>query len=318
MLDDVRTPNDFHRYFPNEWVCFWVFVSLRWPTGFVCRTCGHTEYKKIKNRWLLRCTNCNDQISVKVGTVMQHSKLPLKKWLYATFLLMYNDGIPATRLKNYIDVCYETAYTLGQRIRHAMAERELLAPMEQPVVIGNAHMDDVTQLPRAMAWVAVAVEGVPEGDVCRSSGAAVERTVRQMRAPAEEMPNECGAILEQRGRSGKLRMQVIRGAAAKPDECKNLPTFRSVVGGDGGTSAAHMISGEDPSDPKIAVCTAVKRWLARVFRRMVGRHLKRYLWEYAYRYNRRCHPIGALFAGLVRDIARSTPLSYRGLIAGNP
>ncbi len=309
VLDKVRTLNDFHTVFPNEWVCFWVFVSLRWPEGFVCRTCGHTEYKKIRNRWLLRCRNCNDQISVKVGTVMEHSKLPLKKWLYAALLIVSNNGIPATRLEEYLDVCYETAYTLGQRIRHAMAERELVAPPNDAAALGVVHMEDVTQLSRAMGWVAVALE---KGAAPAANGTDADEHIGRCGE------RDVGGWEPTTGASAEmLRMQVVRGAGAQREECEDFAAFIGGLNGDGGNSSHAMDGHENAANDRIKnKCAAVKSWLARVFRRMVGRHLKRYLWEYAYRHNRRSERISALFGTLVRDIASSSPLPYHDFLAG--
>ncbi len=313
-MDTIRTMNDFDRYFPSEWVCFWFFVSLRWPSGFVCRKCGHTACKKVGGRWTLRCLNCNDQVSVKVGTVMQHSKLPLKKWLHAAFLIATNDGIPATRLKNYIDVCYETAYTLGQRIRHAMAERELLAAITKPSTIAVAQMENVTQLSRAMGWVAVALEVDHDTNIGGNAPAAAF-------AKRDEDDVGAGSDADMRSISGcgRVRMQVIRKTAAEADECVDLSVFIGEGAHDGRRMPSRTAVTEDiPAGPIQVRLSAVKSWLAQVFRRMVGRHLKRYLWEYAYRYNRRRERCGSIFAALVGDIARSTPLPYQAFLAGRP
>jgi transposase-like protein len=76
---------EFQKKFSTEKACQEHLFTIRWPNGFVCPKCGHTEYFNIKSRHLFQCKNCNHQASVTAGTIMEKTQLPLVKWFWAMF-----------------------------------------------------------------------------------------------------------------------------------------------------------------------------------------------------------------------------------------
>src|SRR5260370_36562279 len=67
---------------------------VRWPDGPVCPHCGTLDQSKIAKSQgsasrpgLYYCAACNGQFTVTVGTVMERSKIPLTKWLFAMHLM---------------------------------------------------------------------------------------------------------------------------------------------------------------------------------------------------------------------------------------
>ncbi len=70
--------------------------AQRWPNGPVCPHCKGTNAPRMvsspesKNQvrdGLLKCRDCRKKFTVTVGTIFEHSHIPLNKWLLATFLL---------------------------------------------------------------------------------------------------------------------------------------------------------------------------------------------------------------------------------------
>ena len=83
--------------------CIEALAELRWPDGVACPKCESTEIGTIKTRNLFQCNTCDYQFSVRVGTVLQDSKLPLWKWFLATFLLIQaKKGMSAAQLSRLI------------------------------------------------------------------------------------------------------------------------------------------------------------------------------------------------------------------------
>ncbi|MGH9490588.1 MAG: transposase, partial [Terriglobales bacterium] len=69
--------------------CLQFMVERRWPDGAVkCPTCGSGSVSFIKSRRLWECKSdhARRQFSVKVGTVMEDSPLPLSVWLPAMWM----------------------------------------------------------------------------------------------------------------------------------------------------------------------------------------------------------------------------------------
>ncbi len=103
--------------------------AIRWPNGPVCPHCGSTEEfvckmaGKAHRPGLFQCNGCREQFSVTVGTVFERSKIPLNKWLYATYLLSASKkGMSSKQLERMLGVTYKTAWFMTHRIREAMKD----------------------------------------------------------------------------------------------------------------------------------------------------------------------------------------------------
>ncbi|MDE2870950.1 MAG: IS1595 family transposase [Gemmatimonadota bacterium] len=70
-----------------------------------------------------RRRDCGKYFSVKTGTVMAGSPLPIRKWVYAIYLDATSlQGVSSMKLHRDIGVTQETAWFIQQRIREAFAE----------------------------------------------------------------------------------------------------------------------------------------------------------------------------------------------------
>lgn len=106
--------------------------AQRWPDGPYCPHCGNSDQTKIAKvegkkqshrAGLYYCNECKGQFTVTVGTVFERSKIPLNKWLLATFLLTSSKkGMSAHQLHRMLGVTYKTAWFMAHRIREAMKE----------------------------------------------------------------------------------------------------------------------------------------------------------------------------------------------------
>jgi hypothetical protein len=53
-------------------------AEVRWPDGFLCRSCGHAKVWELSTEaFTWECAGCGGQTSVTAGTVMHALKLPL-------------------------------------------------------------------------------------------------------------------------------------------------------------------------------------------------------------------------------------------------
>jgi DNA-directed RNA polymerase subunit RPC12/RpoP len=116
---------EYQQNFGTEEQCRQYLFEKRWSKGYKCPKCGHDKFFDIQSRNLYQCKACNHQASVTAGTIMDKTRTPLVKWFMA-FYFMSEDkhGISALSLKNKIGVAYYTAWTMCQKIRYAMGERD--------------------------------------------------------------------------------------------------------------------------------------------------------------------------------------------------
>ena len=84
--------------FTNEDQAREALEAIRWPDGPYCPHCGNSDQEKIAKAQgkaarpgLYYCAACNGQFTVTVGTVMERSKIPVSKWLFAMHLIGKDD-----------------------------------------------------------------------------------------------------------------------------------------------------------------------------------------------------------------------------------
>ena len=101
------------------------FVEQRWPDGVECPGCESKNIQHRTNRkpQPFRCNDCRKDFSVKSDTIMHASKLPLKAWGMALYLLLTNlKGVSSMKLHRDLGVTQKTAWHLGHRIRESWAQ----------------------------------------------------------------------------------------------------------------------------------------------------------------------------------------------------
>jgi len=104
--------------------CIEYLEKIRWNDKPICSHCGCFEHiVKRKNTNIYHCNDCNSDFTVLVGTIFEHSRLPLKKWfLIINLMLEAKKGIASTQLSRNADVGYKTAWLTAMRVRCAMIE----------------------------------------------------------------------------------------------------------------------------------------------------------------------------------------------------
>jgi hypothetical protein len=78
---------DFIEQFPEEKDCLEYFISIRRKAGIQCQRCGHHDHIWISSLNQFECAKCKNHISIKGGSVMENSKLPIKYWFMAIQLI---------------------------------------------------------------------------------------------------------------------------------------------------------------------------------------------------------------------------------------
>jgi len=111
------------RFFSDADRTLATMVSLRWPEGVHCPTCGRTDVRFIATRRLWECKEKHPrkQFSAKVGTIFEDSPLSLDKWFIAIWSVANcKNGISSYELGRAIGVTQKSAWFMLHRIRLAM------------------------------------------------------------------------------------------------------------------------------------------------------------------------------------------------------
>ena len=110
--------------FPDEATATGWFESLVWPNERGCGHCGSVSTRAVPNATPMPywCTDCRHYFSVRTGTAISHSKIPLRKWAFAIYLELTSlKGVSSMKLHRDIDVSQKAAWFMLHRIREAWA-----------------------------------------------------------------------------------------------------------------------------------------------------------------------------------------------------
>ncbi len=121
--------------FPDEESARQWFESRIWKDGRFCPHCGSTEtHEASHNNMPYRCSDCRGYFSIKTGTAMHDSRIPLRKWVFAIYLHLTSlKGVSSMKLHRDIGVSQKTAWYMLQRIRQAWggkALKKFVGPVE--------------------------------------------------------------------------------------------------------------------------------------------------------------------------------------------
>ncbi len=118
------------------------FESWLWPDGEItCMKCGSTDAYRVKSGKPMpyRCRDCRQYFSLKTGTAMEHSPLPLHLWGWAIYLEMTNlKGVSSMKLARDLNVRQATAWHMLHRIREAFAD--VASNFDGPVEVDETYM----------------------------------------------------------------------------------------------------------------------------------------------------------------------------------
>lgn len=288
--------------FGSEDRCRDYLEKLRWPEGVRCPDCGSASISRIKTRNQYDCNACRTRFSVKSGTVLHDSHLPLWKWFLATYLITESKkGISANQIKRTLNVSYKTAWYLCHRIRSAM--------------VSTGHK----------------LTGVVEADETYIGGKATGFRTKQEAALAR-LDNKT-VVLGAIQRGGEVRLRAVKSndretihgflndTVADEAEAIYTDSHRSYRGiGDENTRhesvnhrADEWVRGDVHTNSIESVWSLFDRAVIGSYHQLSRKHLPAYLDEFAFRFNNRENPY--LFRDTLIALVSADTLTYAKLTA---
>jgi transposase-like protein len=122
-MKELKTLQQAMVHFSKPENCIEWMVSIRWPKGVECPTCGRKDAKFLTNqgKWQCKSVHARRQFSVKVGTIFEDSPISLDKWLVAIWMIANcKNGISSYEVGRAIGVTQKSAWFMMHRIRLAM------------------------------------------------------------------------------------------------------------------------------------------------------------------------------------------------------
>ncbi len=271
----------FFKQFPDEESARLHFEGRRWANGKACPHCGSVEVVEVKNHKPMpyRCKDCRKHFSVRTGTVLEESRLPLHKWLMAIYMMTTaRKGIPSTQMARELGCTQKSAWFLAQRIREAWLSNgdasnngggQLSGEIEvDETFVGgkerNKHAKDKANKGRGSVGKAIVVGAKQRG------GVVVAQCARDVTAPTLH---------------GFIKRNVAAGSSVYTDNFRSYRALRGYNHVSVNHSAGEYIKDQAHTNGIESFWALLKRGYYGIFHYISHKHLHRYVGEFANRHN---------------------------------
>jgi transposase-like protein len=266
----------------------------RWGDSPACPRCGDTAVVQMRAkdgtrnaRFLWRCHGCKQQFTVRVGTIMEDSPIPVRKWCHAFYRACASKkGVSALQMQRELEVTYKTALFMMHRIRWAMApvnpDGPKLGTQGETVEFDETY---VGGRPRRISRRADGrVRLGPGWDFSKRKTPVVAGVERDGRVMARVVTNVTAKILPTH-----VRAMVDTAAHLMTDE---RPSYKRVGREFASHDTVHHKSGEyvrgDVTTNRIeGFFAGLKRQINGTHHSVSKKHLHRYVSEVEFKYNNR-------------------------------
>ncbi len=298
---------DVIRMFPDDATAEAWIAGIRWPNGSECPRCGCTNvqhptaHKTMPHR--CRGNSCRRFFSVRVGTVMQDSKLGYQEWAIATYL--YNTSLKSVssmKLRRDLGISQKSAWHLAHRIRECWDDLHAEA-MRGPVEVDETYAGGRAKNMHAR----VRRERITGRGAVDKTAVVGARDRGTGRVAAGVVDKTDAATLQ-----GFVTDRSAPGAMVYSDDHKayrGLPRHETVR-----HSVAEYVNGQARVNGIESFWAGLKRGYHGTFHHISLDHLHRYVSEFAGRHNRRGLDTGRMMAAMVQGMV-GKHLPYAELVA---
>ena len=300
MVKDFDSLYSLFEVFPDEQTCLDHLRAIRWRDGEFCPYCGDNRVYHFSDRKTFKCGACRQRFSIKVGTIFENTKLPLRKWFMAIWLITnHPKGVASTTLAKDLKITQKSAWFVTHRLRHAARTNSFNAPLKGTVeadttfVGGKDHNRHAKDRTKGYGGKGKAVVlGIVERDgelraehITDNNSPTIRKGIRENVAPGAKIMSDGDA---------SFRMPEYENEHVEH-------------------SAGEYVRGDVHTQKIDSVWALLKRQIIGIHHWVSPKHLQKYVDEMSWRFNRRdldpAPRMNDIFTGVEGH------LTYKALIA---
>lgn len=293
---------EFIEHFKDEETCRKHFAAIRFQNGEYCPHCGHGTIYTFSGGKRYRCAACKQDFTIKTGTIFSESKLPIKKWFIAIYLLSTTSkGISSVQLAKHVGVTQKTAWFMDHRIRKAMKQNG--GQMFGPVEVDETFVGGLEKNKHKSKRKHLGTGGVGKTAVfgMKSRTGAIKAEVVTGVSSGDLQP--------------LIKLNIVEGSQVYSDSWvgyRGLCGYQhTVVNHSGGV----YVLGNAHTNGIESFWALFKRGYHGVYHWMSRKHMQRYVDEFVFRLNLKGSDLKTVFSAVVAKVSESTKLPYKELIA---
>jgi len=289
---------DFRTQFGTNESCYQYLADMKWKDGYACKKCGNLEFRKGNKHLERRCKSCGYNESPLAGTLFHSMKIPLSTAFEMVYRISVNKkGISSIALSREYNVNQNTAFAFKQKVQLCMKSSGN-HPLE-----GVIHIDEFV------------IGGPDEGCQGRSS-----ESDKLKICIAVEM------VTDKKGHTNAGRMYALPIENYSSEELKKM--FATHI-----SKEAEIVtdqwSGYTPLKKEYnieqiksdnggnfpilhAIIMNLKGWVRGIHHHISKFHLKKYLDEFSFRFNRR-NFIGGMHQFILTRMVKSAPILIKAM-----
>ena len=294
--------------FPTEKAAETWFEETLWPEERCCGRCGSTNTHETPNRKPMpyRCRDCRKYFSVRTGTPIAKTNLPLQKWAVTIYLELTSlKSVSSMKLSRDIGISQPAAWFMLHRIREAWSGSDGNPPFAGPVEVDETYVGGKRRNMSTEKRKALTGRG-PVGKVAVAG--IKDRTTNKVQAaviPDTKSETLCRFIMEH---AEGPNTKVYTDDALTYHVLPNHETVKHSVG--------EYVRGKAHTNGVESFWSMLKRAYTGTFHKLSPKHLDRYVKEFAGKHNLRDLDTLAQMTAVVRRLAGKS-LTYRALTADN-